>query len=345
MSQHHTYEAAGVDITAGNQLIEAIKPIVKQTHRSEVIGGLGGFAGLFQLPIDRYQQPILVSCTDGVGTKLKLAIELDQHDTIGIDLVAMCANDLIACGAEPLFFLDYYATGKLQVATGRRIIAGIAEGCKQAGMALIGGETAEMPGMYNKEDYDLAGFCVGIVEKANLIDANRVRSGDILIALAASGFHSNGYSLIRSILADANCNLTEMLNEIPLGEQLLIPTRIYVKAIQALLQQITLHGIAHITGGGITENLPRVLPSDLAANINRNSWKLPPLFQWLQQLGKVELDHFFRVFNCGVGMILVVDPKDVDLTLALLQQQNETAWVIGEVIKANDHQSVHYYYG
>lgn len=327
-----TYRDAGVDIDAGGELVERIKPIVKRTFRPEVIGGLGGFGALFELPVQRFRQPVLVSGTDGVGTKLKLATELGIHDSIGIDLVAMCVNDIIVQGAEPLFFLDYYASGKLDVDVAEAVIKGIAEGCHQAGAALIGGETAEMPGMYASGDYDLAGFCVGVVEKDAIIDGSKVVVGDSLVGIASSGAHSNGYSLIRRILARAQADLHKIdIDGLPLGLALLKPTRIYVKSILALLQAVDVHAIAHITGGGLTENVPRVLPDACQAYIRRNAWKQPSLFNWLQHQGNVAEDEMLRTFNCGIGMVLCVAVDDLARSLDLLAAAGETCYVLGEI--------------
>ena len=327
-----SYRDAGVDIDAGNRLVDRIKPHAKRTQRPGVLSGLGGFGALFELPLDRYRQPILVSGTDGVGTKLKLALELNQHDTIGIDLVAMCVNDVLVVGAEPLFFLDYYATGKLNVDIAADVIKGIADGCKQAGAALVGGETAEMPGMYQDGDYDLAGFCVGVVEKAKIIDGGRVQPGDALLALASSGPHSNGYSLIRKVLAVSGAMLDQPLaDDLTLGEALLTPTRIYVKPVLKLLELLEVKAIAHITGGGLTENLPRVLPSGVKAMIDTQSWRRPAIFQWLQQQGGVIEAEMWRTFNCGVGMIICVAAEQADPALHLLREAGETAWRVGEI--------------
>lgn len=326
-----TYRDTGVDISAGNRLVEAIKPIAKQTHRPGVLNGIGGFAGLFELPIDRYQKPVLVSATDGVGTKLKLAIDYNQHDGIGIDLVAMCANDLIVCGAEPLYFLDYYATGKLNVEAATIIINSIGVGCKLAETALLGGETAEMPGMYNGNDYDLAGFCVGVVEKERIIDGSQVSAGDQLIALASSGPHANGYSLIRRILADQPNAIEQNIDGIPLIQRLLEPTKIYVTPIRQCLDQFPIHAMAHITGGGLLENIPRVLPDTLAARINCSSWQLPAIFEWLQQSGQIAQEEMWRTFNCGIGMVLCVAASDAAAVVAQLQQAGENAWVCGDI--------------
>ncbi len=326
-----SYRSAGVDIAAGNALVERIKPIVKQTFRPGVMTGLGGFGALFELPLDRYREPVLVSGTDGVGTKLKLALKLNRHDTIGIDLVAMCVNDIVVTGAEPLFFLDYYATGRLNLDVAADVIKGIARGCKLAGAALTGGETAEMPGMYGEGDYDLAGFCVGIVEKSRIIEAGRVRMGDALIGLASSGPHSNGYSLIRKILEVDESDLNQELGGEKLGDALLTPTRIYVKSLLAVQEQVELHALAHITGGGLLENLPRVLPEGTRAIVDIGSWKRPVLFDWLKHKGNVEESEMLRTFNCGVGMVVCVAEEDADRTLQLLSEQGETAWRLGHI--------------
>jgi phosphoribosylformylglycinamidine cyclo-ligase len=326
------YKSAGVDIAAGNALVERIKPIAARTRTAGVMAGLGGFGSMFELPLDRYQNPILVSGTDGVGTKLKLAIDSGIHNTVGIDLVAMCVNDIIVQGAEPLFFLDYFATGKLDVDTAAAVIEGIGKGCEQAGAALVGGETAEMPGMYADGEYDLAGFCVGIVEKSKILDGSKVKAGDKLIGIASSGPHSNGYSLIRKILAHSNSNLTDAFNNDTLGETLLKPTKIYVKPLLALLNQIPVHALAHITGGGLTENLPRVIPEGLNAQINLAAWEFPAIFQWLQQKGNVALADMLITFNCGIGMIVCVAPEDEKATLETLTHQGEKAFSIGDLI-------------
>lgn len=335
-----SYKDAGVDIDAGNELVNRIKSVVNETKRPEVMGGLGGFGALCAIP-QKYHEPILVSGTDGVGTKLRLAMDLSHHDSIGIDLVAMCVNDLIVQGAEPLFFLDYYATGKLNVDIAATVVTGIAQGCKQAGCALVGGETAEMPGMYQGNDYDLAGFCVGVVEKTKMIDGSQVQDGDAIIALASSGPHSNGYSLIRKIIEVSGVNpSTEKLDEIPLADHLLAPTKIYVKPILDLIEHVNLHAIAHITGGGFWENIPRVLPDNMQAIINESSWQWPPIFHWLQQAGKVSHHEMYRTFNCGVGLIVVL-PKDcVDKAIALLTDHGEKAWVIGEIKHSSSNDKV-----
>lgn len=326
-----SYRDAGVDIDAGNALVERIKPLVKNTFRPGVLTGLGGFGALFELPIDRFKEPVLVSGTDGVGTKLKLALELDRHDTIGIDLVAMCANDIIVTGAEPLFFLDYYATGHLELEVASDVIKGIAKGCELAGAALTGGETAEMPGMYGEGDYDLAGFCVGIVEKSKIIEPSRVKPGDALIGLASSGPHSNGYSLVRKVLEVSGAKLDEVLDGRTLGEALLAPTRIYVKPLLALIEEIQVNSLAHITGGGLPENLPRVLPEGTKAVIDSNSWQRPAVFDWLQQQGNVAESEMLRTFNCGIGMVVCVAEADAQRTIELLEAQGESAWRLGHI--------------
>ncbi len=335
-----SYRDSGVDIDAGNELVERIKPAVKATHRPGCVGSIGGFGGLFELPLDRYRNPLLVSGTDGVGTKLKLAIEIEKYDSIGIDLVAMCANDIAVLGAEALFFLDYYATGKLSIEIAEQVIGGIAKGCQQAGCALIGGETAEMPGIYAPGDFDLAGFCVGIVEKEKVINGEQVKVGNKLIALASSGPHSNGYSLIRKIIEFSGADLSQDCGEKSLAEALIAPTRIYVKNLLALTKQIPVLAMAHITGGGLLENIPRVLPPRCAANIDRSSWSMPAVFDWLQSVGNVKTDEMFRTFNCGVGMVLVVENKHRDGCLQLLGDLGEQAWEIGEIVEKNNGPSV-----
>lgn len=329
------YRDAGVDIDAGSQLIENIKPHVARTMRPEVIGGLGGFGALFEIPLHRYQQPVLVSGTDGVGTKLKLALEMNKHDTIGIDLVAMCVNDILVLGAEPLYFLDYYATGRLDNDVATQVIKGIAEGCIQAGAALTGGETAEMPGMYSEGDYDLAGFCVGIVEKSAIIDGSKVTAGDVLIGIASSGPHSNGYSLVRKVLEVSQASLDGDCGGQPLGEALLAPTRIYVKSVRQLLDQVDIHAMSHITGGGLLENIPRVMPENTRAQIDANSWQLPAVFKWLQAEGNIEDSEMHRTFNCGVGMVLVVNAEDADTAIESLNADGETAWRLGKVVSSS----------
>lgn len=325
-----SYKQAGVDIDAGAELVERIKPIAKRTKRPGVMSGLGGFGSLFELPLDRYKKPILVSGTDGVGTKLKLAMQLNKHDTIGIDLVAMCVNDIIVTGAEPLFFLDYYATGKLNLDVASDVIAGIGKGCELAGAALVGGETAEMPGMYEGEDYDLAGFSVGVVEKERIIEGDKVAAGDVLIGLASSGAHSNGYSLIRKII-ERQPDLTGTVDGTPLPEALLAPTRIYVKSLLKLIDAVPVHAIAHITGGGITENLPRVLPDFTVANVQNDSWKTPELFTWLQEHGNVTDEEMLKTFNCGLGMVICVAKDKLEDALTSLKSAGETAFVIGDI--------------
>ncbi|MBT3048177.1 MAG: phosphoribosylformylglycinamidine cyclo-ligase [Candidatus Thiodiazotropha sp. (ex Clathrolucina costata)] len=330
-----SYRDAGVDIDTGNALVERIKPIVKQTFRSGVLAGLGGFGALFELPLDRYREPVLVSGTDGVGTKLKLALELKRHDSIGIDLVAMCVNDIVVAGAEPLFFLDYYATGRLDLDIATDVVAGIAAGCEQAGAALTGGETAEMPGMYAAGDYDLAGFCVGIAEKSRLILPQRVQQGDILIGMASSGPHSNGYSLVRKILQVSGADLQQPFQETTLGEALLTPTRIYVKPLLALMEEVEIHALAHITGGGLPENLPRVLPQGCRAIVDSGSWRLPAIFSWLQNEGNLINSEMLRTFNSGVGMVVCVAPEDAERSVKLLNEKGETAWLLGEIASAD----------
>ena len=334
--QSLSYKDAGVDINAGNALVERIKPEVKRTTRAEVIGGLGGFGALCAIP-SKYKEPILVSGTDGVGTKLRLAIDLKKHDTIGIDLVAMCVNDLVVQGAEPLFFLDYYATGKLDVDVAADVVKGIADGCVQSGCALVGGETAEMPGVYHAGDYDLAGFCVGVVEKSEIIDGSRVKNGDALIALGSSGPHSNGYSLVRKVIDVAGVNpATELLDNKPLSEHVLAPTKIYVKSVLALIKQTDVHAIAHLTGGGFWENIPRVLPKNTKAVIDEKSWKWPSVFNWLQEKGNIDTYEMYRTFNCGVGMVIALPQEQVETALAILKQAGENAWLIGHIEHAED---------
>ena len=326
-----SYRDAGVDIDAGNSLIERIKPHAKRTLRPGVMGGLGGFGALFEVPLDRYKEPVLVSGTDGVGTKLKLAMDMGKHDTIGIDLVAMCVNDLIVGGAEPLFFLDYYATGSLNVDAATDVIKGIADGCELSACALSGGETAEMPGMYEGEDYDLAGFCVGIVEKSKVIDGSKVKAGDTIIGIASSGAHSNGYSLVRKVLEVSGASLDDDLAGRPLGEQLLEPTRIYVKPLLDLISKVDVHSLCHITGGGLPENLPRVLPENCRAVIDGASWQRPAVFGWLQQQGNIAKSEMYRTFNCGVGMVVVVDAAQAQQTIDELKANGEEAVVIGSI--------------
>ncbi|QFU01414.1 Phosphoribosylformylglycinamidine cyclo-ligase [Halomonas sp. THAF5a] len=327
-----SYKDAGVDIDAGNALVDRIKGVAKRTTRPEVMGGLGGFGALCELP-KGYQEPVLVSGTDGVGTKLRLAMDIGRHDTIGIDLVAMCVNDLVVAGAEPLLFLDYYATGKLDVDIAADVVTGIGEGCEQAGCALVGGETAEMPGMYEGSDYDLAGFCVGVVEKSEILDGSQVGEGDVLLGLASSGPHSNGYSLIRKILEVSGAALDTAVDGKPLGEALLAPTKIYVKPLLSLLKEtdVPVHALSHITGGGLTENIPRVLPESLGARIDVASWTRPAIFDWLKEQGNVDEHEMHRVLNCGIGMVIVVPAEKADQARAHLQAQGETVHRIGVI--------------
>lgn len=326
------YRSAGVDIEAGNALVERIKPVAARTRIPGVLAGLGGFGSLFELPVDRYRQPVLVAGTDGVGTKLKLAIQTGRHGSVGVDLVGMCVNDIVVQGAEPLFFLDYYATGQLDVAVAASVVEGIGRGCELAGCALVGGETAEMPGMYTPGDYDLAGFCVGVVEKERILDGSTVQAGDTLIGLASSGPHSNGYSLIRKIIERTDCNLEESLEGRALVDWLMEPTRIYVKPLLELMKHVDVHALAHITGGGITENLPRVLPAGLSARIDLDTWQRPALFNWLQQGGQVSQAEMLRTFNCGIGMMLCVSAEDAMATLECLTKAGEQACVLGDVV-------------
>ena len=333
--QSLSYKDAGVDIDAGNALVEKIKTAVKKTTRPEVMGGIGGFGAICQIPTG-YKEPVLISGTDGVGTKLRLAIDLKKHDTVGIDLVAMCVNDLLVLGAEPLYFLDYYATAKLDIDVAADVVAGIAEGCIQSGCALVGGETAEMPGMYHEGDYDIAGFCTGVAEKANLITGDDVAAGDQLIALASSGPHSNGFSLIRKVLEVNNTDTSEMLGERSIAEHLLEPTKIYVKSTLAMLKEVKANALSHITGGGFWENIPRVLPANTKAVVDGNSWQWPEIFNWLQEKGNITTHEMYRTFNCGVGMIIVVPADKVAQSLEILTAHGENAWHIGEIQAAAD---------
>tara|TARA_E500000178_G_scaffold151841_1_gene151586 strand:+ start:2879 stop:3931 length:1053 start_codon:yes stop_codon:yes gene_type:complete len=328
--QSLSYKDAGVDIDAGNALVERIKGVVKKTRRPEVMGGIGGFGALCEIP-EGYKQPVLVAGTDGVGTKLRLAIDLKKHDTVGIDLVAMCVNDLIVQGAEPLFFLDYYATGKLDVDTAADVVTGIGKGCEISGCALIGGETAEMPGMYDGEDYDMAGFCTGVVEKSKIIDGTKVAADDQLIALASSGPHSNGFSLIRKVLEVSNADTNQVIDGKTLGEHLLEPTRIYVKPLLELFKQVDVHALSHITGGGFWENIPRVLPESAKAVVKGDSWQWPSVFSWLQENGNITTHEMYRTFNCGVGMVLVVPADELENSLNILKDLGENAWHLGEI--------------
>jgi phosphoribosylformylglycinamidine cyclo-ligase len=335
-----TYRDAGVDIDAGNEVVERIKPLVKRTFRPEVMGGLGGFGALFNLS-GKYKEPVLVSGTDGVGTKLKLAQQLNRHDSIGIDLVGMCVNDVLVQGAEPLFFLDYFATGKLHVDTTVSVVGGIAKGCELAGCALIGGETAEMPDMYPPGEYDLAGFTVGAVEKSELLDGNAVREGDVLIGIASSGPHSNGYSLIRRIYDRAGRPADLDIGGEKLIDALMAPTRIYVKPILAMLKQHTIHAMAHITGGGLSENIIRVIPDGLGLEIKASRWPLPPVFQWLQREGQVPNTEMWRTFNCGIGFVLVIAKDDSESIGAALKSHDLDHWTIGSVVKASGDERTH----
>jgi phosphoribosylformylglycinamidine cyclo-ligase len=326
-----TYRDAGVDIDAGDELVERIKPRVKRSMRPEVLAGIGGFGALVEVPLDRYRKPVLVSGTDGVGTKLRLAIDTKRHDGIGIDLVAMSVNDVIVQGAEPLFFLDYFASGKLDVDVGERVIAGIVEGCVQAGCALVGGETAEMPGMYHGADYDLAGFCVGIVEKDAIIDGSKTRAGDVVLGLPSSGPHSNGFSLIRKIVQLSDTDLNADLEGMSLIDRLMAPTRIYVKPLLKLIREVSVHGLSHITGGGLVDNIPRVLPDGLEVALERRSWRREAVFDWLQRQGKVADAEMYRVFNCGIGMTIQVSASDAQRAIDVLRDAGQEALVIGEV--------------
>ena len=331
-----SYLDAGVDIDAGNELVERIKPAVRSTNRSGVVTGLGGFGGLFELDTERYKAPLLVSGTDGVGTKLLLARQLERHDTIGIDLVAMCVNDILTCGAEPLFFLDYYATGKLKIDNAQAVIEGIAEGCRQAGCALIGGETAEMPGMYGQDEYDLAGFTVGVVDRPQLIDGSQIKSGHVVLGLESSGPHSNGYSLIRKVLEQSGDDPSMPLGDGTLGDALLAPTRIYVDSLLKLIAQHPVDGLAHITGGGISENIIRIIPSNLGIEIDLSSWQLPEIFRWLQSRGNIDEQEMLRTFNCGIGMVLLIAEKSAEDICQVLTAADEPVYRLGRVIQHSD---------
>ncbi|MBU2874425.1 phosphoribosylformylglycinamidine cyclo-ligase [Marinobacter salexigens] len=330
-----TYRDAGVDIDAGNELVSRIKETAARTRRPEVLGGLGGFGAMVAIP-SGYKEPVMVSGTDGVGTKLRLAMQLEKHDSIGIDLVAMCVNDLIVGGAEPLFFLDYYATGKLNVDIAANVVAGIGRGCELAGCALVGGETAEMPGMYEGDDYDLAGFCVGIAERSEIIDGSNVQAGDVLLALESSGPHSNGYSLIRKILEVSEADLDQPIGDTTLANALMAPTRIYVKSLLQLIREVDVNALSHITGGGLPENIPRVLPKGVVAAIDTESWKLPPVFQWLKDAGGVASEEMYRTFNCGIGMIICVPESQKSLAMDTLKALGEKAWQVGIIERAED---------
>jgi len=329
-----TYRDAGVDIDAGNELVNRIKNTAARTRRPEVLGGLGGFGAMVSIPAG-YKEPVLVSGTDGVGTKLRLAMQLQKHDSIGIDLVAMCVNDLVVGGAEPLFFLDYYATGKLNVDIAAQVVEGIGKGCELSGCALVGGETAEMPGMYEGDDYDLAGFCVGVAERSEIIDGSRVQPGDVLLALGSSGPHSNGYSLIRKIIEVSNADLSQPMGDSTLADALMAPTRIYVKNLLQLIREVDVRALCHITGGGLPENIPRVLPAGTVAAIDTRSWELPPVFQWLQDAGGVAAEEMYRTFNCGIGMIVCVPADQKDLAIDTLNAMGEKVWQVG-VMEAAD---------
>jgi phosphoribosylformylglycinamidine cyclo-ligase len=336
-----SYRDAGVDIDAGDALVEAIKPFAKRTLREGVMGGLGGFGAMFEIS-KKYKEPVLVSGTDGVGTKLKLAFELNRHDTVGIDLVAMSVNDILVQGAEPLFFLDYFACGKLDVAIATDVIKGIAQGCEQAGCALIGGETAEMPSMYPAGEYDLAGFAVGAVEKSKIIDGTKIAPGDVVLGLASSGVHSNGYSLVRKIIEVSKPDLEGDFHGRKLSDVLMQPTRIYVKPLLALMDAMEVKGMVHITGGGLVENIPRVLQPGLVAELDSKSWTMPPLFQWLQQHGGVADAEMHRVFNCGIGMTVIVSQENAAAAIAQLQAAGETVYTIGKIRARNgdEHQTI-----
>ncbi len=338
-----TYHGAGVNIDSGNLLVERIKPLAARTRRPEMLNHLGGFGALFEIPLTRYKNPVLVSSTDGVGTKLKLAQTYGKHNGIGIDLVAMCVNDIITSGAEPLFFLDYYATAQLDVDKTTEVVAGISKGCELAGAALVGGETAEMPGMYHQGDYDLAGFCVGIVEKTAIIDGSQIQAGDALIGIASSGVHSNGYSLVRQILERLPFSLEKEFDGRSLGEVLLEPTRIYVKSLLQLIQKMPVHGLAHITGGGLLENVPRILPTGLCANIQTQNWIRPSIFDWLQEQGNISNREMYRTFNCGIGMVICVAQKNLENALLELKKMGETAWAIGN-IEAHSSETIKLFY-
>jgi phosphoribosylformylglycinamidine cyclo-ligase len=335
-----SYKDAGVDIDAGNKLVDLIKPAIRSTHRPEVMSNIGGFGGLFALQQDKYQQPILVSGTDGVGTKLRLAQQLKKHDTIGIDLVAMCVNDVIVQGAEPLFFLDYFATGKLSVEEAKIVVEGIAEGCRQSGAALIGGETAEMPGMYDDGEYDLAGFCVGVVERSKLIDGGKINDGDVIIGLPSSGIHSNGFSLVNKIIVTTKTAMDEMIGDKTIGELLLQPTIIYTSIILALLEKFDIHGLCHITGGGLVENVPRVIPDGLLAQIDTSSWKRSTVFEWLQKMGQVDETEMLRVFNCGMGMLIMLPKEQAGEVIKQSQANQYQAVEIGVIKKSSSDKKI-----
>lgn len=338
-----SYKDAGVNIAHGNELVQRLKKTVSNTHRDGVMGSLGGFGALFDLGSLNYKHPVLVSGTDGVGTKIKLAIDNNRHESIGIDLVGMCVNDLIVQGADPLFFLDYFACSSLDVDIAETVIAGIAKGCELAGCSLIGGETAEMPGMYQAGEYDLAGFCVGVVEKEDIITGQSVSEGDALIAIASSGCHSNGYSLVRKIIDVNHQDLSELLDDKPLLDHLLEPTRIYVKQILGLIEEVPVKAIAHITGGGLTENIPRVIPDNLCVEIDSSSWNLPPIFEWLRDNGNIETSEMYKTFNCGVGLVLCINKKHTDNALSFFNKLGENAWVLGKVLPMNENNESVYF--
>lgn len=328
-----SYKQSGVDIEKANALVDSIKETAKRTHRTGVLGNIGGFGALFEIP-ESYRQPILVSGTDGVGTKLKLAIEMNKHDTIGIDLVAMCVNDILTLGAEPLYFLDYFATSKLDTNTAKSIVQGIGQGCEQANCALIGGETAEMPGMYQQDDYDLAGFCVGVVEKNQIIDGSTISPGDVILGLPSSGVHANGFSLVRKIIEHGQHQLTDSFGTSTLGETLLQPTRIYVEPILKLIKEVSVKGLVHITGGGLIENIPRVLPKNIRAKLKADSWRWPDIFQWLQEQGNIAPKEMYRTFNVGVGMVIIVAEQEAQKAIHFLNTLNETPWQLGTIEKS-----------
>ncbi|MFV1921945.1 MAG: phosphoribosylformylglycinamidine cyclo-ligase [Methylotenera sp.] len=325
-----TYRDAGVDIEAGDALVDQIKPFAKKTMRPEVMSSIGGFGSMFAMPA-KFKEPVLVSGTDGVGTKLKLAFQLNKHDTVGIDLVAMSVNDILVQGAEPLFFLDYFACGKLDVGTAANVIKGIAAGCEESGCALVGGETAEMPGMYPAGEYDLAGFVVGCVDKANIIDGSTIADGDVVLGLASSGAHSNGYSLIRKLIEKSGIDMDSDFHGQPFKDVIMQPTKLYVKSVLALLETVPVKGMAHITGGGITENVPRVLPSGLTAEIKSSSWEMPPLFKWLQQQGNIAPNEMYKTFNCGIGMVMIIAQANAEQAQTVLREHGETVYQIGKI--------------
>lgn len=334
MTQHTTYKEAGVDIAKADTLIDSIKHVAKRTYRPGVLAGIGGFGALFEIPT-HYKQPVLVSGTDGVGTKLKLALELNRHDTIGFDLVAMCANDIICSGADPLFFLDYYATGKLNLEQAKTVITGIGQACEAAGCSLIGGETAEMPGMYQDDDYDLAGFCVGVVEKSKIIDGSNVQVGDAILGIHSSGPHSNGYSLIRYLIDKHHIDIHTLLDGQSIADHLMTPTRIYAHSIHMLAKQINIHALAHITGGGLLENIPRILPQNTQASLIKNSWTWPVIFNWLQELGNITFEEMVTSFNVGIGMVLIIKQDHVQTAIDTLTHLGETVTVIGEITSSS----------